>query len=63
MFKYLGARTGRLTLQQQARIEAAQAKRARRALTADRNAWRSFTGNPCLTCSDRHNPTHVNRSE
>lgn len=46
-----------------ARIEAAELKRARRALIADRNAYRSWCGNPCLAGSDRHNPTFVNRSE
>lgn len=46
-----------------ARIEAARVKRAIRAMTADRNAYRSWCGNPCLSGSDRHNPTHVNRSE
>lgn len=49
--------------QQAARIEAAELKRAIRALTADRNAYRSWCGNPCLSCSDHHNPTFVNRSE
>lgn len=46
-----------------ARIEAAEQKRAVRALIADRNAYRSWCGNPCLSGSDRHNPTFVNRSE
>ena len=45
------------------RVEAAELKRARRALTADRNAYRSWCANPCLSGSDRHNPTFVNRSE
>lgn len=49
--------------QQTARIAAAEDKRARRALVADRNAWRCYVGNPCLDCSNRHNPTFVNRSE
>ena len=46
-----------------ARIEAAEQKRAVRELIADRNAYRSWCGNPCLSGSDRHNPTFVNRSE
>lgn len=49
--------------QQAARLVAADAKRARRALVAGHNAWRCYVGNPCLDCSNRHNPTYVNRSE
>lgn len=47
--------------QQAARIVAATERRKRRALLADRNIWRGYLGNPCLDCSDRKNPTFVNR--
>lgn len=53
----------RTTADSMARIEAAEQKRAVRALIADRNAYRSWCGNPCLSGSNRHNPTFVNRSE
>lgn len=55
-------RTG-TTEQQMQRIEAARLKRATRALKADRDAYRSWCGNPCQDCSDRKNPTYVNRPE
>lgn len=45
------------------RIEAARLKRATRALKADRDVYRSWCGNPCQDCSDRKNPTYVNRPE